>query len=232
MKNVPNFLLVFCMLLLVACSENSVSDTSQKNNQDNTKIVNQSPKAVKASMDMKVTGYAVGDKATDFNLKGVDEKMHSLAGMDDAKGYVITFTCNHCPYSVMYEDRLIELHKKYAAQGYPVVAINPNDPEAQPKDGFGEMKKRAMEKAFPFNYLFDEGQKIYPQYGATRTPHVFLLDKDLTVQYIGAIDDNARDADGVKIKYLENAIEALKKGEKPDPNFTKAIGCSIKTVKS
>ena len=227
MKNLLSLFSFACVLLLASCTNNSISDA---NSPDQDKIVNQSPKAVKASLESKTNGYAVGDKATDFNLKGVDDKMYSLSAMSDVKGYVVTFTCNHCPYSVMYEDRLIDLHKKYAPQGYPVIAINPNDPEAQPKDGFMEMKTRASEKSFPFVYLFDEGQKIYPQYGATRTPHVFLLDKDLTVQYIGAIDDNARDADNVKTKYLENAINALEKGEKPDPNFTKAIGCSIKTA--
>jgi len=235
MKNSLTLLLFAFSLFLASCTNNSTADIEnggEKMSDQSEKIVNQSPKAIKASLDSKGTGYAVGDKATDFNLKGVDDKMYSLKSMKDAKGYVVTFTCNHCPYSVMYEDRLIELHKKYASQGYPVVAINPNDPEAQPKDGFAEMKTRASEKSFPFVYLFDDGQKIYPQYGATRTPHVFLLDKDLTVQYIGAIDDNARDASGVKTKYLENAISALQNGKKPDPNFTKAIGCSIKTKKS
>ena len=89
------------------------------------------------------------------------------------------------------------------------------------------MKVRAAEKGFNFLYLFDDGQKIYPQYGATRTPHVFLLDKNRVVKYIGAIDNNTK-AEKVTEKYLENAIEALKKGENPNPAFTKAIGCTIK----
>ena len=128
----------------------------------------------------------------------------------------------------MYEDRLIELHNKMEPLGYPVIAINPNDPEAEPKDSFDKMKVRADEKAFPFAYLFDDGQKVYPQYGASRTPHVFILDKARTVKYIGAIDDSARDVDAVKQKYVEMAVQALEKGEDPTPNFTKAIGCSIK----
>lgn len=174
-------------------------------------------------------GYNVGDTAADFKLKNVDDTMVSLSDFDDVKGYIVTFTCNHCPYAVMYEDRLIELHNKFAPMGYPVVAINPNDPEVQPADGFEEMKERAAEKAFPFVYLFDEGQKVYPKYGATRTPHVFLLDADRTVKYIGAIDDSPRDASAVSEKYLENAIMALNNGNDPDPSFTKAVGCSIKT---
>lgn len=174
-------------------------------------------------------GYQIGDTAEDFNLKNIDGEMVSLSSMDDAKGYIVTFTCNHCPYAVMYEDRLIEIHNKYAPMGYPVVAINPNDPEVQPADSYDEMKVRAEEKAFPFVYLFDEGQEIYPKFGATKTPHVFLLDSEMKVKYIGAIDDSPRDASAVKEKYLENAIAALEKGEAPSPAETKAIGCSIKS---
>ena len=177
------------------------------------------------------TGYKVGDKATDFKLKSVDNKMYSMADYKDAKGFIVVFTCNHCPFAVKYEDRIIDLAKKYKSKGYVLLAINPNDPAAQPEDSFELMQKRAKEKKFTFPYLFDEGQKIYPQYGATKTPHVFLLDKNLVVKYIGAIDDNVEDASQVKEKYLENAIAALEKGEEPTPNTTKAIGCSIKVKK-
>ncbi|MEM9549431.1 MAG: thioredoxin family protein [Bacteroidota bacterium] len=175
------------------------------------------------------SGYQVGDKATDFNLKGVDGNMHSMEAMENVKGYIVTFTCNHCPFAVMYEDRLIAIQNEFGPKGYPVIAINPNDPEVQPADSFEAMKVRAEEKGFNFPYLFDEGQNVYPVYGATKTPHVFLLDKDMIVKYIGAIDDNARDADAVEVKYLENAINALEMGKNPDPSFTKAIGCTIKT---
>ena len=177
------------------------------------------------------TGYKVGDKATDFKLKSVDNKMYSMADYKDAKGFIVVFTCNHCPFAVKYEDRIIDLAKKYKSKGYVLLAINPNDPVAQPEDSFELMQKRAKEKKFTFPYLFDEGQKIYPQYGATKTPHVFLLDKNLVVKYIGAIDDNVEDASQVKEKYLENAIAALEKGQEPTPNTTKAIGCSIKVKK-
>jgi peroxiredoxin len=177
------------------------------------------------------TGYKVGDKATDFKLKSVDNKMYSMADYKDAKGFIVVFTCNHCPFAVKYEDRIIDLAKKYKSKGYILLAINPNDPVAQPEDSFELMQQRAKEKKFSFPYLFDEGQKIYPQYGATKTPHVFLLDKNLVVKYIGAIDDNVEDAAQVKEKYLENAIAALENGEEPTPNTTKAIGCSIKVKK-
>jgi peroxiredoxin len=94
------------------------------------------------------------------------------------------------------------------------------------------MQARAKEKSFPFAYLFDGEQKIYPQYGAVRTPHVFLLDKDRKVQYIGAIDDNSKSPEDVKVKYVEEAIKALEAGEKPSPNITKAIGCPVKAGKA
>ncbi len=175
-------------------------------------------------------GYLIGDVATDFSLKNVDGKMVSLADYKDAKGYIVTFTCNECPFSKMYEDRLIELNNTYAPKGYPVIAINPNSPVNE-KEGYEAMQARAKEKGFTFPYLVDEGQKIYPQYGALRTPHVFLLDKKRAVQYIGTIDNNSKEPEKVTIKYVEDAIAALEKGEKPNPNFTKAIGCPVKAAK-
>lgn len=183
------------------------------------------------TVSKKSKGYQVGDVAADFNLKNIDDKMVSLDGITGAKGYIVIFTCNSCPVSIAYEDRIIELHKKYAPMGYPVVAINPNDPDLKPDDSFEEMKVRAVEKDFPFMYLFDEGQKVYPQFGATRTPHVFLLDKNRVVKYIGAIDDS-RDASTIKNKYVEVAIEKMEKGQAPNPSFTKAMGCSIKDKKA
>ena len=177
------------------------------------------------------SGYQPGDKATDFKLKSVDGKMYSMSDYKDAKGFIVVFTCNHCPFAVKYEDRVIELAKKYKSKGYVLLAINPNDPSVVPDDSFEKMKERAKEKGFTFPYLFDEGQKIFPQYGATKTPHVFLLDKNLIVKYIGAIDDNVEDASAVKEHYLENAIAALEKGQEPAVNSTKTIGCSIKVKK-
>ena len=177
-------------------------------------------------------GYKIGDKATDFRLKNVDGKMISMSDFTDAKGFVIIFSCNHCPFVVAYEDRMIELHNKYAPKGFPIIAINPNDPEVQPLDSYEKMIERANEKNFPFAYVIDEGQKIYPKYGATHTPHVYLLNKkgnDFIVEYIGAIDNNARDASQVTETYLADAIDALLAGKKPKVTETRAIGCTIKT---
>lgn len=179
-------------------------------------------------------GYEIGDKATDFNLKNIDGKMVSLSDYPDAKGFIVIFTCNQCPYAIAYEDRIIELDKKYKKLGYPVIAINPNDPAVQAGDSYEKMIARANEKGFTFPYLFDEGQKVYPVYGATRTPHVFLLKKekgDLIVKYIGAIDDNHADERFITQTYLADAVDALLADKDPDPDFTKAIGCSIKRNK-
>lgn len=176
-------------------------------------------------------GYEVGDIATDFRLLNVDGNYVSMADYEDAKGIVLIFSCNHCPYVVAYEDRMIELHNTYAPQGFPVVAVNSNDSIAEPRDSYTKMIERAEEKNFPFDYLVDADQLIYPEYGATRTPHVFLLEKEgdqFRVAYIGAIDDNYRDESAVEEPFLANAIDALLAGERPDPEFTRAIGCTIK----
>ena len=176
-------------------------------------------------------GYKPGEAAADFSLKNVDGKMVSLSDYKTAKGYIIVFTCNHCPFSVKYEDRIIALHKKYAPQGYPVVAINPNDENKQPEDSYEGMKERAKEKGFPFAYLHDKSQKIARAYGAARTPHVYLLNKEsgkLVVKYVGAIDDNPHMPGAVEEKYLEKAISEVQAGKTVTDKETKAIGCTIK----
>ncbi len=175
--------------------------------------------------------YGIGDPADDFSLPGVDGKNGSLSDFPDAKGFIVIFTCNTCPYARAYEDRIIALDQKYKSQGYPVIAINPNDPVAQPKDNMDAMKVRAKEKKFPFPYLQDAGQKVYPRYGATRTPHVFVLQKDgdrNIVKYIGAIDNNYEDATQVTERYVEEAVENLLAGRSVVTSRTVAIGCGIK----
>jgi peroxiredoxin len=186
---------------------------------------------IMAAIMVSGQGYKPGDKAIDFKLKGVDGKFVSMADYHDAKGFVVIFTCNTCPYAVAYEDRIIELDKKYKALGYPVIAINPNNPAVQPGDSFDKMVERAKEKGFTFPYLFDEGQTVYPVYGATHTPHVYILDRkgsDLIVSYTGAIDNNYRDASAANEHYVASAIDALKEGRGPNVTTTKAIGCTIK----
>jgi peroxiredoxin len=177
-------------------------------------------------------GYKVGDKAEDFKLQNISGKYVSLSDYSDAKGFIVVFTCNGCPYAKAYQDRIVELDNKYKSKGYPVIAINPNDTDIKPEDNLKGMKKRASEKGFTFPYLKDASQDVYRTYGATRTPHIYVLTKsgdDLVVSYIGAIDDNYQDAGAVKESYLANAVDALIAGNTPDPSFTKAIGCTIKT---
>lgn len=176
-------------------------------------------------------GYQIGDRATDFKLKNVDGKYVSLSDYPSAKGFIVIFTCNHCPYAVAYEDRINNLNKKYESLGYPVIAINPNNPEIQKEDSYELMKVRAKQKKFTFPYLFDEGQKIYPQYGATKTPHVYVLqktEKGNYVRYIGAIDDNHEDEAAVTVRYVEEAVNALLDNREITTTQTKAIGCTIK----
>lgn len=176
-------------------------------------------------------GYDIGDVATDFKLENIDGNFVSLSDFKQAKGFIVVFTCNTCPYAVAYEDRIEALNKEYAPKGYPVIAIMPNNVQSKPGDSMTAMQKRAKEKGFTFPYLIDADQSIYPQYGATKTPHVYILestDKGPVVQYIGAIDDNYKDAALVKTKYVQNAVDALLEGVTFETHKTKAIGCSIK----
>lgn len=180
-------------------------------------------------------GCTVGDKAADFRLKNVDGKLVSLADNQAAKGFIVVFTCNTCPYAQAYEQRIIDLHTKYAPQGYPVVAINPNDAATVPGDSFAEMQKRAKTKQYAFPYLHDDTQQVARQFGATRTPHLYVLTRRnsaLVVSYTGAIDDNSEDARLVKTRYLENALTDILAGKPATVSSTKAIGCTIKWKKA
>lgn len=180
-------------------------------------------------------GYQVGDEAMDFQLPTVSGSQASLSGLEDNRGAVVVFSCNTCPYVKAYEDRLIELHQTYAPKGYPIIAINSNDERISPGDSFDAMKKRAAEKQFPFAYAYDKSQEVIRTYGATRTPQVFLLEKEsdrYMVRYIGAIDNNYQDAASVSERYLADALDALLSGEQVPRETTKAIGCSIKWTRN
>ena len=179
-------------------------------------------------------GYHVGDNVTDFSLKNINGKNVALADYTKAKGFIIIFTCNHCPFAKAYEERIVALDKKYASLGYPVIAINPNDAVQYPDDDFNSMKVRAKEKGFTFPYLHDESQAVARKFGALKTPHIYIVQKEnnnLNIKYIGAIDDNSDDATAVTEKYVESAVDALLKGEPVAVANTKAIGCGIKAKK-
>jgi len=175
--------------------------------------------------------FRAGDKASDFSLKSVKGEMVSLSDMENAKGFIVVFTSNVCPVAKKYEQRVIDLHKEFGAKGYPVVAINSNDPGVNPGDSFEEMKKVASDKDYAFTYLRDESQAVAKLYGATNTPHVYVLSKkgeNLKVEYVGAIDNNADDAAKANKAYVSDAVNSLLKGDNVMVTSTKAIGCSIK----
>ncbi len=177
-------------------------------------------------------GYTVGDYVSDFSLPDIDGKEVSLSNYSSAKGFIVVFTCNTCPYAQAYESRIIDLDKKYASKGFPVIAINPNDLSQKPDDSMEKMKARSSEKGYSFPYLRDDSQEVAKAFGATKTPHVYVLNKEASkkykVEFIGAIDDSPRDANDVSEKYVELAIDALLKGEKPSVTEKRAIGCTIK----
>jgi peroxiredoxin len=176
-------------------------------------------------------GYQVGDTVTDFKLKNTDGKMVSLADYKSAKGAIVIFDCNTCPYSKIYNDRIVALNKKYASQGFPVIAINANDAQMSPGDSFDEMVAQARRKGYDFPYLVDDTQAVGKAFGASNTPHVFVLKKDsdkFTVAYIGAIDNNTRDASAATRKYVEEAVDALLAGKPVQTEKTKALGCGIR----
>lgn len=184
-----------------------------------------------AGKSFVVDGYKIGDTVAGFNLKNVDGKMIALDDYKSSKGVILIFDCNTCPYSKAYNDRIIELHEKYSPKGFPVITINSNDPNLSPGDSFDEMVKRAKSKKYTFPYLFDETQVVARAFGATNTPHVYVLQKDgsdFKVSYIGAIDNNSRDASSADKKYVEEAVEALLTGKDVPVTKTKAIGCTIK----
>jgi peroxiredoxin len=178
--------------------------------------------------------YKAGDYATDFSLKNLEGKMVSLSQYENAKGFIVVFSCNTCPVVIKYEDRIKELHKEYSGKGYPVVAINSNDKNLSPGDSYDAMKKHAKKNGYAFEYLYDESQDVAKTYGATNTPHVYLLSKQegkLKVEYVGAVDNNADNGAAADKKYLVDALNNLLKGQQPSVTATKAVGCTIKWKK-
>ena len=168
----------------------------------------------------------IGDEAPSWvDLVGTDDKMHSLIDLQDKQVVVVCFTCNSCPYSVDYEDRMIEFHRKFRErkEGIALIAINAN---LKPAERLDKMKERAKAKEFPFPYLMDETQKVAASYGANFTPEFFVLNKDRRIVYIGALDDQTQ-ADKVERRFVELAVDAALKNELPATTTNPARGCSI-----
>jgi peroxiredoxin len=172
----------------------------------------------------------IGDSAPAFSLPSTDGRTVSLADVRGRAATIVVFSCNHCPYVVLNEDRLIAVARDYAPKGVAFAAINSNDAEKYPDDSFAEMKTRAAEKKFPFPYLRDESQDAARAYGATHTPHLFVFDKDLKLAYTGAVDDDSSYKTRKKAEkhYLRDALDDLIAGRAVRVAETHAIGCTIK----
>lgn len=157
------------------------------------------------------------------DLRGTDGKSHSLSDLKKAKAVIVVFTCNHCPVAQAYENRLIKLAEESRKKGVETVAISVSRYEA---DNFESMKKRSTEKKYPFDYLQDASQKTAKNYGALGTPHVFLLDSKRRVAYMGRVDDSMY-PEKVQKRFLQDAIDAVLKGDAVEIGETKPVGCPI-----
>lgn len=176
-------------------------------------------------------GYTLGDAVVDFSLRNVDGRTVSLADYRVHKGVIVVFTSNHCPFSKAYEERLLMLDRKFAPQGYPVLAIMPNDPATYEDDSFANMQTRARERSYGFAYVLDEKQAVTRQFGATRTPQVYVLKQtngQFVLEYTGTIDDNPQESAGVQRRYVDEAVGNLLAGRPVPSPITKPIGCAIK----
>jgi len=173
----------------------------------------------------------IGANAPDFNLPGTDGNLHKLDDYRNAvKGLVVIFSCNHCPYVIKKERRMIELANEYKALGVEFVLISANDVMNYPADSFPNMKKRVAEKGYPFPYLYDESQAVAHSYGALVTPHAFLFDSELKLVYNGALDDNPDNDNRATVHYLKNALDSLLAGDIAGlkDKLTPPRGCSVK----
>lgn len=166
-------------------------------------------------------------KLVPFALKSTDGKITRSEDYP-AKVLGVIFSCNHCPYAQAWEGRLIQIQRDYANRGVQFLLISSNDPTKYPDDSFENMQVRAKQRNYPFPYLFDETQGVARQYGATRTPEIFLFDDHRILRYHGAPDDNYEDPRAVRQPYLRDAIEALLAGKQPALADTKPVGCTIK----
>lgn len=185
-------------------------------------------------------GMHIGDKApaTDMKLQSINESMLTLNDVNGENGLLVIFSCNDCPFVIGrgdkegWEGRYNEISSMASDSGIGMVLVNSNEAKRPGIDSLEEMKKRAVEKNYTCEYVLDRDSKLADAFGAKTTPHVYLFNKNLKLVYMGAIDDNVNSSTGVKETYLKNAMDAMSKGEKIDPNTTKNLGCSIKRVKT
>jgi len=173
----------------------------------------------------------VGDKApkVNYQMEEISGRPVTLQNMKRDNGLLVIFSCNTCPFVIGWEDRYPELAENCAKNNMGMVVVNSNEAKREGDDSMDEMKKHAKENGYNFAYTVDKDSELAKAFGATRTPQVFLFNKDLTLVYEGAIDDNMKDK-GNATPYLMDAINAVGSGKKPNPSKTKAVGCSIKKV--
>lgn len=167
---------------------------------------------------------------SNFSLKNTDGKIVSLKDYPDAKGFIIVFTCNHCPFAKLYPERFNQLNAAFGTKGVPLIAISSTDTTQYEEDRFSVMAERAKKGNYNFPYLYDNEQLVARAFGAEKTPHAFVIWKEgdgWRVKYSGAIDDNGASPDKVKLKYVQQAVEALLEGKEPLVRETKSIGCQI-----
>lgn len=170
----------------------------------------------------------IGEKAPDFHLPGVDGKTYSLEDFSDTKILIVVFSCNHCPYVVGSQDRLIKLYAAYNPKGVAMIAVNSNETENHPTDSFEHMVERAREKGFSFPYVRDESQEVARAYGALRTPHYFVFDQERKLRYTGRMDDNPCQPGRETTHELRDALDALLEDKEPPVSVTNPIGCNVK----
>ena len=170
----------------------------------------------------------IGSTMPTFNLKGVDDKTYSSESFKDKKVLIIIFSCNHCPYVQAYEGRMMAIQNDYAEKGVAVMAINSNDDSQYEEDSFQNMVNRSKEKHFNFPYLRDESQEIAKKFDASHTPEIFVFDGKRELRYHGKIDDNWKEPERVKSKYLRDALDELLADKEISVPETFSIGCTIK----
>jgi peroxiredoxin len=172
----------------------------------------------------------IGAKAplTDVELKDVSGEMIALNEVAGEKGLLVFFSCNTCPWVEKWEDRYNPVANLAEENGIGTIALNPNTAYRDKGDGFEDMQERAKKKGYDFYYALDKNSKLAEAFGATRTPHVFLFNSDMSLVYRGAIDDNANSANNVKKPYLKDAIKELGADKEISVKTSKSLGCTIK----
>jgi peroxiredoxin len=169
-----------------------------------------------------------GDHAPDFALPSVDGKTYRLAQFPNDHLLVVTFWCNHCPYVQGWEDRMVDLGRRYGPKGVDFVLINSNDARAYPEDRFESMARRAKDHGYPFPYLHDESQSVAHAYGALVTPHPMLFDRERRLLFQGRIDNDHQHPERVTERYLEHALDQALRGEPVQPAELSVAGCTVK----